>query len=189
VALASLTPDLVVAFGSYQLDRSSGRLLCGGAAVPLRPKAFAVLEHLVTHPGRLISPGELLDAVWPNTHVTPSALTGCIRELRRALGDDARAAQFIETAYRRGYRFIAAPPAAPPIPAAAPAARTRPIRALTRDSELADLARRFAGAIAAVLARGPHPRPSRSRARAGHARSRRRRSARRRARGHAVRRR
>ena len=181
MALASLTPDLVVAFGSYQLDRSSGRLLCGGAEVPLRPKAFAVLEHLVTHPGRLIAPGELLDTVWPNTHVTPSALTGCIRELRRALGDDARAAQFIETAYRRGYRFVAAPPAGSPIRAAAPAARTRPDRPLTRDSELAELARRFAGAIAAVLAREPHARPCR--APGGHTRSRRRRSARRRARG------
>jgi DNA-binding winged helix-turn-helix (wHTH) protein len=31
----------------------------------------------------------------------------CIREIRRALGDDAHAPQFIETAHRRGYRFIA----------------------------------------------------------------------------------
>ena len=32
----------------------------------------------------------------------------CIRELRKALGDDARVPQFIETVHRRGYRFIAA---------------------------------------------------------------------------------
>ena len=31
----------------------------------------------------------------------------CIREIRRALGDDAQAPRFIETAHRRGYRFIA----------------------------------------------------------------------------------
>src|SRR5262249_311278 len=31
----------------------------------------------------------------------------CIREIRRALCDDAHAPRFIETAHRRGYRFIA----------------------------------------------------------------------------------
>jgi hypothetical protein len=111
--------------------------------------------------------------------VTPSALAGCIRELRRALGDDARAAQFIETAYRRGYRFVAAAVTVPP-GATAPPVRARPVLLLTRDSELAELARRFAGAIAAVLARearaqrlklGPghagrhRPRPARTHAR------------------------
>src|SRR5438094_9479520 len=104
--------DQVISFGPYRLDRGSGRLLRGGANVPLRRKTFAVLEYLATRPGRLVAKHELLDAVWPATHVTPSVLAGCIRELRQALGDDARDARFVETAHRRGYRFIAA--AAPP---------------------------------------------------------------------------
>ena len=39
--------------------------------------------------------------------VADGALKVCIREIRRALGDDAQAPRFIETAHRRGYRFIA----------------------------------------------------------------------------------
>src|SRR5262249_8809244 len=39
--------------------------------------------------------------------VTEWVLTGCIRELREALDDDARQPRIIETVHRRGYRFIA----------------------------------------------------------------------------------
>src|SRR5206468_1774255 len=143
--------DQLISFGPYQLDRASGRLLHGGTNVPLRRKTFAVLEYLAVRPGRLVAKHELLDAVWPATHVTPSVLAGCIRELRRALGDDARAARFIETAHRRGYRFIAAPPASALEGAAL---RTVSRVLLGREAELADLARRFAQAVAGVVERG-----------------------------------
>src|SRR5262245_40537531 len=79
--------EQVIPFGPYRLDRTRGRLLCGSANVPLRCKTFAVLEYLALRPGRLVAKNELLDALWPETHVTPSVLVGCIRELRRALGD------------------------------------------------------------------------------------------------------
>ena len=99
----------VISFGPCRLERASGRLLRRGTDVRLRRKTFAVLEYLASRPGRLASKDELLDAVWCGTHVTPSVLAGCIRELRQAIGDDARAPQFVETVHRRGYRFIAAP--------------------------------------------------------------------------------
>src|SRR5881628_1099483 len=141
--------DQLISFGPYQLDRASGRLLRGGTNVPLRRKTFAVLEYLATRPRCLVAKHELLDAVWPATHVSPSVLAGCIRELRQALGDDARAARFIETAHRRGYRFIAAPPASvAPLEGAAPRTVSRVL--LGREAELADLARRFAQAVAGV---------------------------------------
>jgi hypothetical protein len=41
----------------------------------------------------------------------------CIREVRQALGDDHQAPRFIETAHKRGYRFVAS------VSADAPAAR------------------------------------------------------------------
>ena len=66
-----------------------------------------MLEYLASRPGRLIKKSELLDALWPDTFVADGALKVCIREIRRALGDDAQAPRFIETAHRRGYRFIA----------------------------------------------------------------------------------
>jgi hypothetical protein len=45
--------------------------------------------------------------VWSDAVVTEGTLTNSIRELRVALGDDARSPRFIETVHRRGFRFVA----------------------------------------------------------------------------------
>jgi DNA-binding winged helix-turn-helix (wHTH) protein/predicted ATPase len=79
---------------------------CGRQRLQLMPKAFAVLRHLVDHAGRLITKEELLAAVWRDAVVSDAALTSCIRDLRRALGDSAEAPRYIETVHRRGFRFI-----------------------------------------------------------------------------------
>jgi DNA-binding winged helix-turn-helix (wHTH) protein len=62
---------------------------------------------LVEQAGQLVSKERLLQEVWPDATVSDAALTVCIGELRRLLGDSARAPQFIETVHRHGYRFIA----------------------------------------------------------------------------------
>jgi adenylate cyclase len=97
-------------FGRYVLDLHRGCLLLDGREVTLRPKTFAVLHYLVTHPGQLISKEELLEAVWPNLVVTDDTLVQSIGELRRSLGESG--ARLITTVPRRGYRFEAeeAPP-------------------------------------------------------------------------------
>jgi DNA-binding winged helix-turn-helix (wHTH) protein len=136
--------DQVIAFPPFRLDRGAGRLLRGEADVRLRCKTFAVLEYLAMRPGRLVASGELLDAVWPATHVTPAVLAGCIRELRRALGDDARDARFVETAHGRGYRFIASP--------AASGSEARALLPRT-DADLLTLAQRIAEALAQIMQR------------------------------------
>jgi DNA-binding winged helix-turn-helix (wHTH) protein/predicted ATPase len=74
--------------------------------IPLRPKTFAVLRCLVERPGQLLTREALFEAVWPETAVSDVVLKVCIRELRHALGDNARNPQFIETVHGRGYRFI-----------------------------------------------------------------------------------
>jgi DNA-binding winged helix-turn-helix (wHTH) protein len=45
--------------------------------------------------------------VWPGVFVGDAVLKSTIRELRKALGDDSHEPRFIETAHRRGYRFMA----------------------------------------------------------------------------------
>lgn len=96
-----------LAFGPYTLDAAAGQLRRGDEVVPLAPKAFSVLEHLIRHPGQLVTKDELLELAWADVHVGDGALKVCIREIRRALHDDPRSPTFIETAHRRGYRFIA----------------------------------------------------------------------------------
>ncbi len=100
-------------FTPFRLDTVNQCLLRGrnsvyGQRILLTPKAFAVLRYLVEHPGRLVTHGELLDAVWRDTHVQPEVLKTHILEIRRALGDDPKKPLFVETLPRRGYRFVAA---------------------------------------------------------------------------------
>lgn len=102
-----MTADRVLTFGDFRLDPSSGHLFRGEAAVPLTPKAFSLLHHLALNAGRLVSKAELMAAIWPGVFVGDAVLKSSIRELRRALGDDSHQPRYIETAHRRGYRFIA----------------------------------------------------------------------------------
>jgi DNA-binding winged helix-turn-helix (wHTH) protein len=73
----------------------------------LAPKAFALLEYLVEHAGRLVTHDELLEALWPDTVVEPQAVKKHVLAVRSALGDRAKNSLFIETIPTRGYRFIA----------------------------------------------------------------------------------
>lgn len=107
--------DLLVYFGSYSLDGKNEQLRHGAQAIRLTGKAFAVLRHLASRPQELVSKRELLKAVWPETIVSPATLTSCIKELRKALGDDARTPHYIETVHRRGYRFLPTIATAPPV--------------------------------------------------------------------------
>jgi pimeloyl-ACP methyl ester carboxylesterase/DNA-binding winged helix-turn-helix (wHTH) protein len=102
-----MTSESKLVFGRFQLDRTSGDLHDESGPVPLTPKALALLGYLAARPGRLLSKRDLLDAIWPGVYVADGALKVCVREIRRALNDDAKVPRFIETAHRRGYRFIA----------------------------------------------------------------------------------
>ncbi|MGE5813937.1 MAG: winged helix-turn-helix domain-containing protein [Acidobacteriota bacterium] len=94
-------------FGDFRVDLGRMALLRKGEAIPLEPKAYDVLMVLLEGRERVVTKDELLDAVWKDTFVTPNALAQAIVQLRKALGDDAQAARYVETVARRGYRFIA----------------------------------------------------------------------------------
>jgi DNA-binding winged helix-turn-helix (wHTH) protein/predicted ATPase len=94
-------------FAGFRLDPDNACLWHGTSALPLPPKAFALLQYLVTHAGRLVTKEELLDACWPETAVSDGVLKVHIAELRKALGETGRTPRFIATVHRRGYRFVA----------------------------------------------------------------------------------
>ena len=93
--------------GDWSVDPSSGTVTCGQAEGRLEPKVMEVLLQLAGRPGEVLSKNELIDAVWPDSIVGEAALSRCISELRRALGDDAREPRYIETLPKRGYRLLA----------------------------------------------------------------------------------
>ena len=77
-----------------------------GRPVALEPKAVTLLLHLVAHRDRVVTKDELTELLWKHTFVTPNALTRLVAQLRRQLGDVAGEARYIQTAHRRGYRFV-----------------------------------------------------------------------------------
>jgi len=112
-----------VGFGDYRFQLDTRQLWLRGEEVRLTPKAADVLKILVSNAGSPVSKSDLFASAWADVAVTDDALTTCIQELRRVLGDDAKRPQFIETRHRRGYQFIA--PVSPEhAPAPAPVART-----------------------------------------------------------------
>ncbi len=121
------------------LEVAEARLRRGGEVINLRPKTLAVLAHLAERPGQLVTKRQLLASVWPETAVTEWVLTSCIKELRQALGDDARQPRIVETVHRRGYRFIATTPAGPSAAGVDTAAATRAGNVVARAAELAQL--------------------------------------------------
>src|SRR5262245_11541023 len=97
----------VVEFGSFRLDTVSHRLWRGDERVSVTPKAFDLLRYLVEHRDRLVSQREILEALWPKTHVNPEVVKKHVLEIRKALGDRSRRPVFIETFPKRGYQFVA----------------------------------------------------------------------------------
>ena len=95
-----------IPFDRFSLDLVNECLWRGSEAIKIRPKAFALLNFLLQRPGQLVTKEELLSAVWPETFVSDAVLKVTIGELREALEDDPKFPRVIETAHRRGYRFI-----------------------------------------------------------------------------------
>jgi DNA-binding winged helix-turn-helix (wHTH) protein len=89
-------------FGPFRFDPDNARVWPGAQAITLTPKAFAVLQYLLEDPDRLISKEVLLEAVWPDTAVSDAVLKVRMGEIRKALGDSAKAPRFIATVHRRG---------------------------------------------------------------------------------------
>ena len=101
-----------IRFGGFVIDLRRGALLADGTERPLRPKSFALLRYLAERAGQLVGRDEIMEAVWPGTYVTEDSITQCIRDIRRALGDEA--AHLLRTLPRRGYMLAVAAPQATP---------------------------------------------------------------------------
>jgi len=100
------TPRLMQ-IGEWRVDSSSGVLNRADEQTRVEPRVMAVLLDLAAHAGHVRSKDDIIEAVWAGTYVGEAALSRCISELRRTLGDDARDPKYIETLPKRGYRLVA----------------------------------------------------------------------------------
>lgn len=91
----------------WRVDPSACRLARDGDEVHIEPKVMLVLVHLAERPGQVVGRQELEELVWTDTVVGYEAVTNAVIKLRKALGDDARHPEIIETIPKRGYRLLA----------------------------------------------------------------------------------
>jgi DNA-binding winged helix-turn-helix (wHTH) protein len=94
-----------VSFDEFTLDTEERLLSKGGAPVHLTPKALALLECLVAKGHGAVPKAELLGRIWPSTCVSEGSLTSVVKELRKALGDSARAPRYVRGVRGFGYAF------------------------------------------------------------------------------------
>src|SRR6266702_683257 len=100
-------PERTFLFGPFRLSTSKRALFEGDRVVRLGSKAIEILIALVERAGELVSKGELVEIAWPDTIVVEANLTVQVAALRRALGEDETANQYIVNSPGRGYRFVA----------------------------------------------------------------------------------
>lgn len=147
--------------GPFQIDKVTNLLLRDGAPVALGPRAVAVLRVLVERAGLPVSKEELINAAWPGLAVEDSNLTVQIAALRRALAESKGGARWIETLFRRGYRYVgplgAAPAARPALPILPdrPSVAVLPLRTFGCDPTEDYFAEGMAEDVTAGLARIP----------------------------------
>jgi TolB-like protein/Flp pilus assembly protein TadD len=92
-------------FGDCRFDAETRTLERGGKAVRLSGKAFQLLELLLAARPRPLAREELFARLWPDTFVSDANLASLVKEIRAAIGDDARQPRFLRTAHRFGYAF------------------------------------------------------------------------------------
>ncbi|MCP5114949.1 MAG: winged helix-turn-helix transcriptional regulator, partial [bacterium] len=98
----------IVRFGVFEVDFAAAELRKRGRRVKLEAQPFQVLSVLVRRPGELVTREELQRELWPgDTFVEfDHSLNTAVKKIRQALDDSPRNPRYIETAPRRGYRFI-----------------------------------------------------------------------------------
>src|SRR5437870_10099258 len=93
-------------FDEFNLDARNRRLSRNGQPLALNSKYFDVLLLLVSRAGQLVEKQQIFEEVWDGVFVTDAALTQCIKDIRKQLGDDASSPRYIKTVPKHGYVFI-----------------------------------------------------------------------------------
>ena len=94
-------------FGEMTFDGGRRLLLRGPDVVHVSPKAFQLLELLLARRPDAVAKAEIQEALWPRTFVSETNLPALVNEVRNALGDHARGAEFVRTVHGFGYAFEA----------------------------------------------------------------------------------
>src|SRR4051812_29713162 len=98
----------IIRFGLFEVDLQARELRKSGVRIKIQEQPFQILAALLERPGEIVTREDLQKRLWPaDTFVDfDLSLNSAVKKLRVALNDDSENPRFVETLYRRGYRFI-----------------------------------------------------------------------------------
>jgi DNA-binding winged helix-turn-helix (wHTH) protein len=102
------TAKRVVRFGLFEVDFVAQELRKSGIKIKIQDQPFQILALLLERPGQIVTREEIQKRLWAgDTFVDfDLGLNSAVKKLRQALGDESDNPRFVETLYRRGYRFL-----------------------------------------------------------------------------------
>ena len=102
VTTSIVTPD-------FELNAEAVTLTVRGRAESVTATEFRLLHFLASHPGKVFSRDQVLDAVWRDmSFVTPRSVDVYIRRLREKIEQDPEQPRYLRTVRGAGYKFEAA---------------------------------------------------------------------------------
>lgn len=109
--MSTLTNDknddlMKLRLGDWIIQEHANLLTREEQVVRLERRVMAVLMQLIEANGSVVAKEELIDRVWNGAAVSDHSVANAISDLRRALGDDRKNPNYIETIPKRGYRLI-----------------------------------------------------------------------------------
>ena len=91
------------------IDVNNRQIVRNNQILPLTAKYFDVLVYFLRNTNRLIPKDEIFMNIWGDTYVTDTALSQCIKDIRKKLDDDAKNPIYLKTIPKHGYLFLKEP--------------------------------------------------------------------------------
>lgn len=95
-----------IEMGELTIDPGTRAVTLNGAAVELTAKEFDLLFYFASHPGRVFTRSQLLDAVWGYSHEGyEHTVNSHINRLRAKIEQDPARPRYVLTVWGVGYKF------------------------------------------------------------------------------------
>ena len=109
---ATTEPPRPSRLGRVEVDLAGHRLLRDGESLPVKPKAFELLQFLLRHPGQVFTREQLLSSVWGYDYAGESRTVDVhVHWLRAQIEEDPQDPQLLQTV--RGVGYVLRQPPAP----------------------------------------------------------------------------
>lgn len=96
-----VTGDWVVRVEQLHLEHRKSK-----EVTPLEPRLASLLTSLVSRKGQLVTKEVLLEEVWQGAVVSDDSIAQAVSRLRKILGDDPKSPRYVQTVWKKGYRWL-----------------------------------------------------------------------------------